>query len=104
MCNSKDFCMLIGKQHVIHSLRLLIYFSKIVIIWYLLEETEGPQGNFLKNVPRNSKHDIYEAKDLTPLLMLPLFLDCLRAIFHSLFILFLETYEYINYLSYVSQK
>lgn len=92
------------KQHVIHLPGWLIYFPNIVIIWYLLEETERPQGNFLKNVPRNSKHDIYEVKNLIPLLMLPLFLDCLRAIFPSLFIIFLETYEYINYLSLRQSK
>lgn len=92
------------KQHVVHLLGLLIYFPKILIIWYLLEETERPQGNFLKNVPGNSKHDIYAVKNLIPVLMLPVFLDCLRAILHSLFVIFPETHEYINYLSLCQPK
>lgn len=45
-CNSKKFCVLIMKEQlVVHLPGLLVYFPRIVIIWYLLEEVKRPQGN-----------------------------------------------------------
>lgn len=95
-CNSKGvLCTDVKEQHVVHLLGLLVCFPKIVIIWYLLEEIERPQGNFLKNVPGNSnmiymRWNSYSSTHATAVSWFP------KGNFSFSVSIFLETCEYLN--------